>query len=111
MASEDLPEEEGIVPITDGPSMFDLMFSLFDEGIGRRVVRFESRDEEGIGGTITVAITSLKRQYEDYNTGWFFSGSAHVASRNHPFERWEGYRKIEGFFATNKRRGWFRLVE
>src|ERR1035437_9577297 len=84
--------------VNDGPSKFDLMFSLFDGNkTPRRTVEFQL---DGVKKSISVGIT-LVQQEDGSSESWNFHGW--LASDNRSF-------RIKGYFSTKHRKGHLTFV-
>ena len=84
--------------ITNGPSKFDLMLSLFDGNKKpRRTVTFQI---QGGPGEIEVAVTMV-RQEDGSGESWLFGGHCHnsIPTLN-----------VNGYFNTRSRKGWLDLA-
>ncbi|MCX6760227.1 MAG: hypothetical protein NTW46_02695 [Candidatus Nealsonbacteria bacterium] len=79
--------------ILTGPSKFDLMLALFDDGQGPRIINFRIMYHEK-PFILRVSIKAVQRVGEDFET-WSFSG---ITCYNE--------HAVKGCFKTDKRTGW-----
>jgi hypothetical protein len=86
--------------LSDGPSKFDLMLALFDRKPSQNLRTVQFSLEESSIKTITVVIHSVSIE-DGSGECWLFTG----------LEKTQDYRRIKGYFRTDRREGHFEYVD